>query len=109
MAPSQPADGTPADGRCHLQRHRIASPDCEHCFTAAGEPVVVRQGGAIFFTGIVTAAPPGVGDGVDDNDDNGEDDGGGTPVEVVLTRSAAAPSGSKAEAPHFPPATPPHG
>lgn len=66
-------------------------------FLAAGEPVVVRQGGSIFFTGIVPTAPPGVGDGVEDNDDNGEDDGGGTPVEFVLARSAAAPSGSEAE------------
>ncbi len=66
-------------------------------FTAAGEPVVVRQGGDIYFTGTVPTAPPGVGDGVEDNDDNGEDDGGGTPVEVLLSSSAAAAPGSKAE------------
>jgi hypothetical protein len=59
--------------------------------------VVVRQGGDIYFTGTVPTAPPGVGDGVEDNDDNGEDDGGGTPVQALLSRSAEAAPGSKAE------------
>ncbi|MDB6069274.1 MAG: hypothetical protein JWL81_445, partial [Verrucomicrobiales bacterium] len=66
-------------------------------FAAAGEPVTIRQGTDIFFTGTVPPAPAGVGDGVVGNDDNGDDNGGGVPVTATLTRGSTAPAGSKAE------------
>lgn len=55
-------------------------------FAAAGLPVSIVQGEAVYFTGNVPAAGPGVADG--------EDGGGGeTPAgAVVLTRTAEAPA-----------------
>lgn len=61
-------------------------------FAAAGLPISIRQGEAVFFTGTVPTAGPGMGDGDDDN---------GTlppPGIVNLTASPAALPGSQAEA-----------
>jgi hypothetical protein len=63
-------------------------------FAAAGLPVSIVQGEAVYFTGNVPAAGPGVADGEDDEDgEDGED--GGT---VSLTRTADAPAGAEATA-----------
>jgi hypothetical protein len=61
-------------------------------FAAAGLPVSIVQGEAVYFTGNVPAAGPGVADGEDGV-------GGETPAgAVVLTRTADAPAGAVATA-----------
>jgi hypothetical protein len=61
-------------------------------FATAGLPVNIRQGEAVFFTGTVPAAGPGVSDGDGDNDSLPP------PGTVTLTRTAAAPATATAEA-----------